>query len=338
MGEARFFHVNSKGKLTRENTLEEALAAGKRGGYIWLDYVDPTREELMRLVEPLEVHPLSVEDCIDEDQVPKIDDFSNNTFILVNRYAYAEREVSLFEVDFVLGGTYLISVNHDQASASVFYSKLDEQIALDADDVKKGPEFLLHVILDYIVDRKYHAIERLQDDLDTAEEQIIEEVRSYRPEDLMNLRRALLTVRKSLFHEREILVKICRRDSPYIGEKALYHYRDIYDHLAKFFEATELHREMITSLMEMYLSLINNEMAQTANRTNQVVRRLTLITTIFMPLTLLAGIGGMSEWSMMTGPENWPVAYALFILAMFVIGAGNFVLLKWIERRAERDQ
>jgi len=337
MGEARFFHINSKGKLTRESTLEEALAAGKRGGYIWLDYVDPTREQLNLLVDPLEIHPLSVEDCVDDDQVPKMDDFHNNTFILVNRYAYAEHQIRLAEVDLILGGTFLVSVNHEQASASAFYNKLDEQIALDADEVKKGPEFLLHVILDYIVDRKYHAIEQLQDDLDTAEEQIIKSPRSYQPEELMHLRRSLLTLRKSLFHEREILVKICRRDSPYIGEKSLYHFRDIYDHLAKFFEVTELYREMITSLMEMYLSLINNEMALTANRTNLVVRRLTLITTIFMPLTLLAGIGGMSEWSMMTGPENWPIAYALFLTGMVVLGAGNYALLKWVERRADRD-
>ena len=117
----------------------------------------------------------------------------------------------------------------------------------------------------------------------------------------MRLRRDLLTLRKSLFHEREILVKICRRDSPYVSEKAIYHFRDIYDHLAKYFEMVEIYREMITSLMEMYLSMINNRMAEMANRTNATVRRLTLINTVFMPLTLLAGIGGMSEWSMMTG-------------------------------------
>jgi magnesium transporter len=85
--------------------------------------------------------------------------------------------------------------------------------------------------------------------------------------------------------------------------------------------------------MEIYLSMINNQMAKAANDTNQVVRRLTFITTIFMPLTLLAGVGGMSEWSMMTGSENWRIAYPLFLVAMGVIGIGNYYLLKWIERR-----
>jgi len=108
-----------------------------------------------------------------------------------------------------------------------------------------------------------------------------------------------------------------------VSELAIYHFRDIYDHLAKFFEITEMNRDILTSLMEMYLSLINNRMARVANRTNSTVRRLTLITTIFMPLTLLAGIGGMSEWSMMTGPQNWRLAYPLFLLAMVVIGAST---------------
>jgi magnesium transporter len=112
----------------------------------------------------------------------------------------------------------------------------------------------------------------------------------------------------------------------------------VYDHLAKFFELTESSRDIISSLMEMHASLINNRMTKAANNTNITVRRLTFITTIFMPLTLLAGIGGMSEWSMMTGPENWRIAYPLFLISMAVIGIASYYLLKWIERRNGNDQ
>jgi magnesium transporter len=87
--------------------------------------------------------------------------------------------------------------------------------------------------------------------------------------------------------------------------------------------------------MEMYLSMVNNQMAQIANSTNATVRRLTTITTIFMPLTLLAGIGGMSEWSMMTGQQNWRTAYMAFILLLVVVGIISYFLLKWLERRDE---
>ena len=82
--------------------------------------------------------------------------------------------------------------------------------------------------------------------------------------------------------------------------------------------------------------MLNNRMAETANRMNRTVRRLTLITTIFMPLTLLAGVGGMSEWSMMTGPQNWKISYPLFLLAMVVIGIMSYYLLKWLEKKPPR--
>jgi magnesium transporter len=90
--------------------------------------------------------------------------------------------------------------------------------------------------------------------------------------------------------------------------------------------------------MEMYLSMLNNQMAQAANATNATVRRLTFITTIFMPLSLLAGIGGMSEWTMMTGAANWRIAYPLFLLAMVVIGVANYYLLKALEQRGGSRQ
>jgi magnesium transporter len=129
-------------------------------------------------------------------------------------------------------------------------------------------------------------------------------------------------------------------DCPFIPEKSIVHYRDVYDHLAKFFELTETDREIVTSLMELYTSLLNNQMTKMSNDTNISVRRLTMIATIFMPLTLLASIGGMSEWSMMTGPENWKISYPLFIAAMAVIAIVNYLLILMVERKneARKDQ
>jgi len=124
-------------------------------------------------------------------------------------------------------------------------------------------------------------------------------------------------------------------DCPFITDKAIFHYRDIYDHLAKFLELSENYREIVTSLMELYTSLLNNILTNASNQTNSSVRRLTLIATIFMPLTLLASIGGMSEWTMMTGHTNWKIAYPLFLLGMLIIGFVNYYLIKRIERNSQ---
>ncbi len=333
MSESRFYHIRRAGKLTCIATLAEALEAVEEGGYLWLDFCEPAKEELTALIEPLGIDPLSIEDCLDENQIPKIDDYPRNTFILFNAFSYADRTVTIREVDAFIGENFLITVSRRDAKGQPMLKGIERTCELDIENARQGPAFLLHIILDRIVDQKFLTIEALEEEIDTAEEAIMDNLARFNPADLLHLRRDLLALRKSLFHEREILVKICRKDCPFIGERAIYFYRDIYDHLTKFFELAESSREIVTSLVEMYLSMQNNQMTKVANETNQTVRRLTFITTVFMPLTLLAGIGGMSEWSMMTGSENWRISYPAFILAMVVIGVVNYYVLKWLERK-----
>jgi magnesium transporter len=337
MSEMRFFKIGSRGALERLPAGAEPTLGGK-DCYLWLDFFNPSADELKVLVDRLGIHPLSIEDCLDDDQIPKVDDLPNYTFILFNSFRYAARALTIDEIDLFVGKDFLVTVHRNTAGRPLFSKRLEEAIALDAANVRRGPDFLLHIVLDYIVDQKLIAIESLQEELDGAEEAILRAPERFSPADLLHLRRHLLMLRKSLFHEREVFVRICRKDSPFISDKAIYHFRDIYDHLARFFETTEICREMISSHMEIYLSLMNNRMTLLANQTNRVMRRLTLITTIFMPLTLLAGIGGMSEWSMMTGTENWRVSYPAFFAGITLLAVANYYLLRWIDRRTGDEQ
>jgi len=333
MSESRFYHITREGKLVSAATLADALAEKRDGGFVWLDYIQPAREELSLLIEPLGLHPLSIEDCMDDNLVPKVDDYPRYTFLIFNAFHYAGQTLALHEMGMFLGIDFLVTVNIMGANHSQLLNNIERTVEIHSKKALQGPAFLLHVILDYIVDQKYAVIEAFENDLDKAEEAIISDLSSFDPSILLNLRRDLFAMRRSLFHEREILVKICRKDFHLIPEKSLFYYRDIYDHLTKFFEMTETSRDVVTSLMEMYLSMLNNKMAETANKTNRVVRRLTFIATIFMPLTLLAGIGGMSEWTMMTGPQNWKISYPVFMLIMVVIGIANYYLLKKLEKK-----
>jgi magnesium transporter len=333
MPESKFYHFSREGKPTRLTSAADALTQLKEEGFIWLDYCEPQKEELEALAEPLGLHPLSIEDCFDENQIPKIEDYPQHTFILFNAFEHTNGELAIREVDLFIGEKFLVTVSRCGADNQSLLNGAGRMVELDTASVREGPAFLAHVLLDHIVDRKFIAIEALEEELDKAEDSILEDHAHFNPGELVDLRRELLALRKSLFHEREILVKICRNDSLFISEKAILLYRDIYDHLAKFFELTESSRDLVTGLMEMYLSLINNQMTKAANDTNATVRRLTFITTIFMPLTLLAGIGGMSEYSMMTGPENWRIAYPAFLLAMVLLGIGSYYILKRIGKK-----
>jgi magnesium transporter len=333
MSDTHFFHISKPDKIEAIATLDEALKINKTGGYIWLSYIHPTKEELTPLIEKMGIHPLSIEDCLNEGQIPKIEDFPGHTYILFNAFNYTKKKISIDEVNLFIGDNFLITVDHRGPTGRILMQSIEQLASKNIGNAQLGPAFLMHIILDHIVDEKFIAVEALEDALNSAEDKMLQKIEKFNISDLQHLRRNLLTIRKSLFHEREILLKICRKDCVYIKEKAIYHYRDIYDHLARFLELTETYREIVTSLMEMNLSLLNNQMARSANQTNATVRRLTFITTIFMPLTLLSGVGGMSEYSMMTGSGNWKLAYPLFLVGMAALGFLSFLWLKRLESK-----
>ena len=337
MSESKFYHFTSSGLFYGMKSSEEAVTALREGGFIWMNYYKPEIEELHSLVDTMEIHPLSVEDCLDSSQVPKIEHFPGNTFIIFNAYTYKDKTLYIDEIDFFIGKNFLITVSGINSDDRRPLNNAIKIIENDPSVAKSGPAFLMHVVLDYVVDQKFHAFEALEDELEIAEDLVIDSPDQFQVSELLRLRKDLLNLRKSLFHEREILVKICRMDCPFITDKAIFAFRDIYDHLAKFFELSESYREIVTSLMELYTSLLNNLMTKVSNETNTSVRRLTLITAIFMPLTLIASIGGMSEYTMMTGGEpNWKTAYLLLAAGLGLIAIINFFLLRRLERGKKR--
>ncbi len=336
MSESKFYHFAPSGHFYGVHTVEEAIKASAEGGFIWLNFYNPSIQELHSLVDTMGVHPLSVEDCLDSSQVPKIEHFPGNTFIIFNSFGYKEKQLYIDEIDLFIGKNFLITVSGINSEGRKPLNGIIRIIENDPAMASAGPAFLMHVVLDYIVDEKLQAFESLEDELEVAEDEVLNNPAGFQPTELMRLKKYLVNLRKALFHEREILVKICRMDCPFVSDKAIFHFRDIYDHLAKFFELTETNREIVTSLMELYTSLLNNQMTRVSNQTNDSVRRLTLIATVFMPLTLIASIGGMSEYSMITGPNNWRISYPLFLLGMGLIAMMNYVLIKWLERRSRK--
>ena len=333
MSESKFYHFTTEGLFYGIETIDGAVEATREGGFVWFNFYQPSKEILSSLVDKIGIHPLSVEDCFDEEQVPKIEHFANNTFIIFNSFSYVDNELFIDEVNLFIGKNFLITVSGHDSGGRKPLNNIEAVIENRNTNAKTGPDFLMHIVLDWMVDAKYKAFDDMEEELEVAEELLLKDVEKFQPMQLIHMRKNLMRLRKTLYHEREILVKICRLDCPFVTEKAIVHYRDIYDHLAKFFELTETYREIETSLMELYTSLLNNLMTKMSNDTNISVRRLTLIATIFMPLTLLASIGGMSEWTMMTGPDNWKITYPLFLLGMIIIGIVNYYFIRRMEKK-----
>jgi len=327
------YHISGKGEMTSLAGVNEALNSITSGGYVWFNFIHASKEDLSMLIEPLSLHPLSIENCTDENQVPKAEDFQNYSFIIFNTLYYKDRNLTSDEVDLFIGTNFIITVSGFSERSNSPLSEAEQLVKRNLTNIKTGPSRLAHLILDNLVDKMGEAVEAIEEDIDAAEESIIDNPGDFDALRLTYIRRDLWSIRKILFHEREILVKVIRNDCHFIPEKVTVHYRDIYDHISNFFEMTESNRDNVTNLMELYTSMLNNKMAHDSNQTNASVRRLTLITTIFMPMTLIAGIFGMSEWTMMMGPEKWRTGYILFAAILMAIGVLNYALLKWMERK-----
>ena len=214
MSESKFYHFPASGPVYGINSLDEAIEAASGGGYVWFNFYQPSREVLSTMVEKLGIHPLSVEDCFDDEQVPKIEHFINNTFIIFNSFSYLDKELFIDEVNLFIGRNFLITVSGHNSDSRRPLDKLEEVIDNGHSNAKSGPDFLLHIVLDWMVDAKYKAFDTMEEELEIAEESLLEDVEKFQPIRLINMRKNLMRLRKTLYHEREILVKICRLDCP----------------------------------------------------------------------------------------------------------------------------
>lgn len=335
--EARYFYIKKTGGLTQVPSLRGALAGAGKDGYIWLDYCDPTAKLLAELSLEFGIHPLSIEDCINEHQLPKLDLFPKYSFLVFNIFEPSSEEVFTHELDLFISSNYLITAGFRDQAGRQLLQGLEQVIEREMAMVQLGPSFLLHQVIDIVVDGKFEAIETIEERLDADEDLILSKSESFNLASLMNSRKDLLVIRKALFYERELVGKLIRKDSPYLAEQSLVYFRDVYDHLSKYYEMSDSARDQVTSLMEIRLSMVSNQMAQSANRTNKIMRRLTLITTIFMPLTLISGIGGMSEFTMMVGVEHWKTGYLVLLIVMAVIATINYILLQRMEKQLPQE-
>ena len=199
MSESRFYHISPEGKLVHIATLTEAMAAASQKGFLWLDYYQPTKEELSTLIEPFGLHPLAIEDCTDINQVPKIEEFPGNTFIIFNALSYADKKLAVDEVDLFISEKYLITVSGGgDSEARRPLGGIERIVEHEIESVRKGPAFLMHVILDYVVDQKFVAIEALEDQLDAAEEVIVASLSSFHPTELLLRRLEVIQPQKTL--------------------------------------------------------------------------------------------------------------------------------------------
>ncbi|MBF0408420.1 MAG: magnesium transporter CorA family protein [Candidatus Riflebacteria bacterium] len=324
-----YFHLLPGKQFKKLETREDVIKALSLKGFVWIDLESPDLQSLTHWQEPLQLFQMSIDDCMDDNHLQKINEFPNYTFISFNEHLFEKKILIQREINFFIGKNFLLTV-HFSEPENYFFKRLDTEIMFKKSYTTDSPDFLLHSIMDYIVDSKLEVIEKIEDEVGRMEDEILASGNKAKSSELLELRRQIIFLRKDILREREIMIKICHNNQTHISKKSLFHFRELYDHVFRLCESIEVCREMNTSLMELYLSQISIKISNSANQTNMVMRRLTVLMTIFSPLAVLTGFFGMSEWTMITGSENWQASFPIFFIAMCTIGAANYLLLrKW---------
>jgi magnesium transporter len=273
---------------------------------------------LEKLGERFGLHALIVEDILATDQRPKVEDQGDYLYIVLKMLDYQQEEIIHEQVSLILGSNFVISFQEGR-EGDVF-NPIRERIRSGKGRIRKsGADHLAYALLDSIVDSYFAILEKLGEQVEALEEELIADPGPETLEEIHRLKREMLYLRKSLWPLREVISALERGESALIQESTGIYLRDVYDHTIQVIDSIETFRDMLSGMLDIYLSSISNRM-------NAVMKVLTLIATIFMPLTFLAGVYGMNFKHM---PElEWPWAYPVLWLVLALIGITMVVYFK----------
>ncbi len=281
---------------------------------------EPTEAALRELGESFSLHSLALEDVINSGQRPKVEAFDDQLFIIMSLPLMKEELVEVQQVSFFLSKSFLVSFcEADFASFQPIVKRLQDGSSRLR---SRGADFLLYTLLDVVIDQGFPVLENFGLQLEDLEEQILKTAGGDATlEKIHTVKRELILLRRMLWPQREVTNQLLRGDHSLVREDTLIYLRDCYDHAIQVMDLLETYRDMTGSMLDIYLSSVSNRM-------NETMRMLTVIATIFIPLTFIVGVYGMNfdrsaPWNM---PElGWSYGYLLVWFIMIAIAV--FMLL-----------
>ena len=257
------------------------------------------------------IHPLILEDIVNTQQRPKIELLLESIYVILRSYEYSTEDSSLDseQLSFILGNHYLISF---QESDKPLFEQVKTRISNNLGRFRKGgSDYLTYSLFDMITDNYFVILDELSERIEALEDEVAENPTNETLQEIHNLKRNIITLRRNIWPIRDITGKLLRESSFLIESSTQIYLRDLNDHAIQINDLLETYREILTGIMDIYLSKVSNKM-------NEVMKVLTVISTIFIPLTLLASIYGMNFKVM---PElDIPWSYPLLLLAMLFLG------------------
>jgi len=260
---------------------------------LWVDLEGEPPEALEAVAREFSLHPVTIEDLVHRNQRPKLEEFDGYIFIVAHGLRSIQgEEVVTDEFDLAVGENWILSAHDGHVEAM---KRVYDQVVAAPKASDGGPSFILYRISDLLVDSYFPALDALEDETDALEDDVVQRPTQGRLHQIFALKQVLVHLRKLVSPQREVYNALSRRDYPYIDPKAAVYFRDLHDHLTRANEIVESYRDLVGNMLDIYL-------ATTSNRLNEVMKRLTLLATIFMPLTFITGFFGMNFTAM---PFTW---------------------------------
>lgn len=297
-----------------------------RRGLLWVDFTSEPPETCLPILQGFGFHPLAIDDALQETHVPKLDDWGDYLYIVLNYMNLANSDESwdteVDELDIFLGSNYIVT-HHDHPILAIdeTWNSCDR----DPRTLQEGADHLLYKITDYLVTEYMPIVEKIDDSIDQIEDQVFDRPSPRTLEKLFALKRVLLAMRRILLPQREVLNKLARDDYKIVDPKDRIFFRDIYDHLVRLHDLNESLRDLVGGALDTYLSVVNNRM-------NEVMKTLTIITTLFMPLAFVTGFFGMNFFEPLGLMRDWTASPAFYIMLAITVllPIGMYI---WMRRR-----
>jgi magnesium transporter len=303
-----------------------AEALRDKDGLLWVDFQgEPPEVCEPILLNTFGFHPLAVDDALRESHVPRVDDWGQYLYLVLPAIVLDNKDgvhVDSLELDAFLGLNYLVT-HHDQPIPSVDH--VWQTYLRDQRHLEKDVDHLLYRLVDELAAGYMVVIEELDDAIEATQDEVFEKPTTDTLETIFMLKRALIALRRILTPQREVLNKLARGDYAVIDTQDRVFFRDVYDHLVRMHDITESMRDLVGGAVDTYLSIINNRM-------NDIMKTLTVITTLFMPISFVASFFGMNFFAPVATLNDWTNTPAFLIMLGATIMT-PMVMLLWIRRR-----
>ncbi len=293
---------------------------------LWVDFDGESEESAEPILTGIfRFHPLAVDDALKETHMPKVDDWGDYIYIVLNTMVFNPTDtlsLAIRELDVFLGKNYIVT-HHDEPLVPI--EKARSAFIRDKRYTSHGPDHLLYKIIDDLVAEYMPITEAIDDQIDRVEDEVLTKAAPDTLERIFSLKRILLSMRRIIAPQREVLNKLARDDFEVIDPHDRVFFRDIYDHLVRLHDVNESMRDLVSGSLDTYLSVINNRM-------NDVMKTLTVITTLFMPISFITGFFGMNFFEPVAGLTDWTNRLPFAIILLLFIGLPTSMLL-WMRRR-----